>query len=210
MAGLKLPQFLRRYDLTLLAVATDDIVPGAVLGKRRGHAYQGHLKEILTSKPAKFWRTEINAANIVYGSVERSLSLNGKSRLDQMGARIEGGLARAKSVDFSITEVRARTFRNGTGHASMFSLVPLVNGLRRANRAAWKMLNGRRIVLEAYYASEVTLIFKTNGNVDLKAEVERAGGVQASGNAGVRWSGNRSFKISGNMDVPFAFRGWKI
>jgi len=210
MAGIKLPQFLRRYNLTMLAVATDDIVPGAVLSKKRGHTDQGRLSEIITSKPAKFWKTELNAANIVYGTVERSLSLKGKTSLNQMGAKIEGGLSRARSVEFSISEVKARTFRNGPGHASMLSLVPLVNNLRRTNRAAWKQINGSLIVLEVYYASEVTLTFTTNGNVDLKADIAKAGGVEAGGDAGITWKGKRSFKIAGNTTVPFAFRGWKV
>lgn len=208
MAGIKLPQFLRRYDLTLLHVATDDIVPGAVLSKKRGFVYQGHLREIFPAQPAKFWTTEMNPANIVYGSVARTLSLRGKSSLKQMGAAIDGGLSRAKSVDFAISEVKARTFRNGAGRASMFSLIPLVHALKKRDRKSWKLINGRRIVLETYYASEVTLTFKTDGNVNLRADIAESGGVQADGT--VTWTGNRSFKISGNIEVPFAFRGWKV
>ncbi len=210
MPTLKFPQFLRRFNLTLLPVATDDIIPGAVLAKRRGYIYHGHLSEILTAQPKKFWRVETNAANIVYGSIERSVSLKGKSSLDHMGVSIEGGLARARSMTFSISAVHARTFKNGPGYASMFALIPLLQALKKKNRAAWRLVNDKRIVLETYYATEASVSFETSGNVDLAANVDAAGGVSVHGGGRVRWTGKRSFKITKNQTVPFAFRGWRV
>jgi len=210
MPALKFPQFLRRFNLTLLPVATDDIVPGAVLAKKRGYAYHGHLSEILTGQPKKFWKIETNAANIVYGSIERSFSLKGKSSVDQMGVKIEGGLGRARSMTFSIGAVHARTFKNGAGYASMFALIPLLRALKKKKRAAWRLVNDKWIVLETYHATEAGVSFETSGNVDLEADVDAAGGVSVHGGDGVQWTGKRSFKITKNETVPFAFRGWRV
>jgi hypothetical protein len=127
-----------------------------------------------------------------------------------MGVQIEGGLARARSATFAITGVHARTFKNGPGHATMFSLKPLVHGLKTHDRERWKLVNGKWIVLETYYASEATVSFATSGDVNLKGEVEAAGGVSVSGAGAVTWSGKRAFAIAGNNQVPFAFRGWQV
>ena len=160
MPAIKLPQFLKRFRLTILPVATDDVIPGAVLSPRRGYIYQGHLSELLTGQAEKFWKTELNPANIVYGTVERELSLSGKASLDQMGVKVEGGLGRAKSVKYSISAVHAQTFLNGTGHASMFSLTPRLHQLKKRNRRTWKMVNNKWVVLETYYADpEVWLTY---------------------------------------------------
>ena len=70
--------------------------------------------------------------------------------------------------------------------------------------------NGKWIVLETYNATEATISFATSADVNLKAHVEKAGGVTVSGGGGVSWKGKRSFSITGNNQVPFGFRGWKV
>ena len=78
MPALEFPEFLKRQQLQLLAVSTDDVIPGAVVNKeRRGYAPQGRLEEILAAEPRGFWDTEMNQANLVYGTVERTFSLAG-------------------------------------------------------------------------------------------------------------------------------------
>ena len=207
---MKLRQFLRKYNLTFLPVATPDVVPGAVLTKRKGYMYWGHLSEVLQGEPKKFWSVELDPANIIEGTVERTLSLKGKSGFRQMGVQVGGGLQKAKSVNLSISSVRVRTFRNGPGYASMLSLIPRIQRLRKKNRAAWKTINNKRVVLEVYYAAEATVTFTTSGDVDLKAEIARAGGVNVEGDGVVRWTGKKSFRIARNEKVPFAFRGWIV
>jgi hypothetical protein len=211
MPALDFPQFLKRFGIQLLGVANTDVAPGEVVDKaKKGFMPQGHLQEILTSQPSAFWDTEFNRANMVYGTVERTFSLAGRASLTEMGVQISGGLRSAKSVTFSITGVNARTFINGPGHASMFSLVPLVNHLKEADRPRWKLVNGKWIVTETYYATEATVSFQTSGGVNLKAQVDEAGGVQAGGDGKVEWTSKKSFTITQNDGVPFGFRGWKV
>jgi hypothetical protein len=207
---MRLRQFLRKYNLTFLPVATPDIVPGAVLTKRKGYMYWGHLDQVLQGEPKRFWSVEMDPANIIEGTVERTLSLKGKSSFGQMGVQVDGGLKRAKSVTFSISAVRVKTFRNGRGYASMLSLIPKIQRLKRRHRVAWRTINNKWVVLEAYYASEATVSFTTSGDVNLKAEVAKAGDVTVEGDGVVKWTGKKSFKIARNDKVPFAFRGWIV
>jgi len=207
---MKLRQFLRKYNLTFLPVATPDIIPGAVLTKKKGYMYWGHLDQVLQGEPKKFWSVETDPANIIEGTVERTLSLKGKSSLEQMGVQVDGGLKRAKSAKFSISAVRVKTFRNGRSHASMLSLIPKIQQLRKRNRIAWRTINNKWVVLEAYYASEATVSFATTGEVNLQAEIVKAGGVTVEGDGVIKWTGKKSFKIARNEKVPFAFRGWIV
>jgi hypothetical protein len=211
MPALDFPQFLKRFGIQLLGVANTDVAPGEVVDKaRKGFMPQGHLQEILSSQPSAFWDTELNRANMIYGTVERTLSLDGSASLTEMGVQISGGLKSAKSVTFSITGVNARTFVNGPGHASMFSLVPLINALKGTDRSKWKMVNGKWIVTETYYATQAAVSFQTSGGVNLKAQVEEAGGVRAGGGGQVEWTSNKAFTMTQNDGVPFGFRGWKV
>jgi len=211
MPALDFPQFLKRYALQLLAVSITDVAPGEVVDKgRRGFLPQGHLQEILVGQSMGFWETELNGANLVYGSVERTISLEGTASLSEMGVEIGGGLKSARSVTFAITGVHARSFMNGPGHASMFSLVPLVNALKKGDREKWKLVNGKWIVTETYYATEATVSFETSGGANLKAQVDEAGGVHVGGNGAIEWTSKKSFTIIENDGVPFGFRGWKV
>jgi hypothetical protein len=211
MPALDFPTFLKRFQLQLLGVSTDDVLPGEVVSKaKKGFMPQGHLSELLTAVSEAYWETEQNPANIVYGSVEKEFNLTGKASLSEMGVVVSGGLGKASSATFSITGVSARTFKNGTGHASLFSLTPKVFALKKADKAKWKLVNGKFIVLETYYASEVTVEFTTGGNVDLKADIDEQGAVTASGGATITWKGKRSFTVAKNDKVPFAFRGWQV
>ena len=96
------------------------------------------------------------------------------------------------------------------GHPTMLSLVPKLHALKKEDRARWRLVNGKWIVLETFYAKEATVSFTTSGDVNLKANVENAGGVSVSGDGQITWKGKRAFAIAGNDKVPFAFRGWKV
>ncbi len=210
MAALKFPAFLRKHDLQLLVVATEEIRPGTVLDrKKHGFLPQGHLQAVL-DRPPRFWAVVLRRANLAEGTIERTISLSGKSSLDEMGVEIGGGLERASAVTFSIDKVSARTFAQGAGRASKLALVPLVGALRKSDPATWKAIKGRWIVLETYHASEATLVFDVRGDADLVSDVQAAGGARVHGAGTLRWTSKRSFTIAQNNAVPFAFRGWTV
>ena len=211
MPALDFSEFIRRHGLQLLTVSNTDVFPGAVVDKaRRGYLPQGHLREVLVGRSPQFWDTEMNGANLVYGRVERTVNLGGQASLSEMGVSVEGGLESAKSATFSITGVYARTFTNGEGHATRLTLIPMIHRLRELDRTRWKLVNGKWIVTETYYAREATLTFETSGGSNLKTKIDRAGGVTVSGGGTVTWQGKRSLMITKNDQVPFGFRGWKV
>lgn len=204
MPGLPFPQFLKRYGITLLFSSDPGVKPGAIIEKRRqGYFSAGTLEQIFKDPPPA-WDTALQPANLVYGSVDRSLSLNGKASLNELGISIDGGLSRARSVNFYISGVKCRVFVN----QSKITLIPRLQELRRDNKPLWKLVNNNIIADYTYYATEVTAEFDVDGSVDLKAEIENR--IRVGGNAAVSWQSKSKFVISNNEAVPFGFSGWMV
>lgn len=211
---LDFPQFLKRYNLLLLPVATDDIEPGAVLDTggyfSKGFTYQGHLSELMPRIPDEFWETELDRANLFSGVVNHSVSLRGKTGLAQWGISIGGGLQKASGANFRIMGISARSFVNGKGHASILTLKPLLMRLKLVQPEAYDVLIDDYIVMEAYYASECVVDFDVSRGVDLQGEVMLAGGVNVAGEGGAQWKSKSSLVITQNVQVPFGFSGLRV
>jgi hypothetical protein len=211
---LELPQFLKRYNLLLLPVSTDDIVPGSVMDTggywSRAFTYQGHLSEIMPKVPDYFWETELNRANLVNGVVNHTLSLRGKSTLSLWGIDIGGGLTRANSANFKIMGISARSFADGKGHASTLSLKPLLSRLKMVQPEAYEVLVNDYLVMETYYASEAIVEFDVGTDANLEADVARAGGINIQGNGQFAWKTKTSIVVTQNVEVPFAFSGFRV
>ena len=204
MSNLPFPQFLKRYGITLLFSSDPGVVPGAIIEKRnRGYFCAGTLAQVFKDPPPA-WDTVLQPANLVYGTVERSLSLAGKASIDEMGIIIAGGLSKAKSVNFYISGVKCRTFL----HQSKITLIPRLQEMRKNNKALWKLVNNNIIADYTYYATEVTAEFDVEGGVNLQAEVKDQ--ISVNGNASVDWKSDRKFVISDNDAIPFGFSGWTV
>jgi len=201
MGALAYAKFLKRFGIHSLFVSTPNIVPGAIIEKKKhGYYAVGHLRDILGDS----WATVVQPANLVYGTIERKLSLRGRVTLSQFGISIGGGLEKAKSVTFLITGVKARIFTK----ASWLTIHPEVVKLRRTNPKLWKMIDNKWVADHTYYATEFTLEFDVAAGIDLKAEVTDR--IAVSGNVNVTWKTKSRLTITDNDVVPFGFTGWQI
>ena len=205
MAQLGFPQFLRRYGIRMLVTSTPDIIPGAVIERRRkGYFKFGHLREVIGGTPAS-WKTTLEPANFIYGSVERSLSLANRASLNEFGVIIGGGLSRAKKVTFDIQNVQARIFVK----RSKLSLLPELFAVRQKDRRVWKRtLNDKWVADYTYYATEVRFSFETEVGVDLQADLSDR--IVVSADSTIEWKSKGSFVVTNTIDVPFGFSGWKL
>lgn len=202
MSNLPFPQFLKRYGITLLFASDPSVAPGAIIEKRkRGYFCAGTLAQVFKDPPPA-WDTILQPANLVYGTVERNLSLSGKASLDEFGININGGLTKARSVNFFISGVKCRVFVN----QSKILLIPRLQELRRSNKDLWKLVNNNMIADYTYYATEVTADFEVEGGVNLQAEIENQ--ISVTGNAAIDWKSKSKFVISQNDAIPFGFSGW--
>lgn len=204
MANLPFPQFLQRYGITMLFASDEGVIPGTILEKRKqGYFAAGRLDQVFKDPPPA-WDTQLQAANLVYGTVQRSLTLGGKASLNEFGINIGGGLANARSVDFFISGVKCRVFAN----QSKITLIPRLQELRKTNKALWKLVNNNYIADFTYYATEVTAQFTVEGNADLRAEIEQK--ISISAGAEIAWKSKSKFVISNNDKIPFGFSGWIV
>ena len=204
MANLPFTQFLQRYGITLLFSSDAGIIPGSIIEKRKqGYFSVGKLEQIFHDPPPA-WDTILQPANLVYGTVQRSLSLLGKSSLHEFGLGIQGGLSKARSVDFYITGVKCRVF----AHQSKILLIPRLQELRKTNKELWKLVNNKRVADYTFYATEITVEFESEGSADIKAEIQNKITIDAS--ASVDWKSKSKLVLSNNDNIPFGFSGWTI
>jgi len=203
MAKLKFQQLLNKYGIKLLAASDSSITPGVLLDRRRrGYTPVGHLKEFFGQ--AGDWEHKLASAEIIYGNVERSMSLTAKSSINEMGLTISGGLSKAKKIDFIISDVKASYLKN----KSTLSIIDDLNKLRHDNRNRWKLLNNNWIAERMYYAKKFEVKIEAEGNVNIKAEIENK--INLTGDAEIKWKNSKQFSISNNFEVPFGFVGFKI
>ena len=127
----------------------------------------GTLEQLLGGGSQK-WATKLQPANIAKGVHEQSFSLAGRTSLDKFGMRVEGGLKQAKSVNFEISEIKARSFIS----QSKITIWPKILKIRDSNKQMWKMINNNWVLTLVYYASEMTVKFKVDTGVNLKANIE--------------------------------------
>ena len=204
MANLPFTQFLQRYGITLLFSSDTGVIPGSILEKRKqGYFCVGTLEQIFKDPPPA-WDTVLQPANLVYGTVQRSLSLLGKTSLNEFGIGIHGGLTQARSVDFFITGVKCRIFAN----QSKILLIPRLQNLRKSNKALWKLVNNNRIADYTFYATEITAEFEAVGGADIKANIQNKITVDSS--VSLDWKSKSKLVISNNDSIPFGFSGWMI
>ena len=196
-------QFLRKYGLTLLPVSIQTTIPGNILKKeKRGYYPYTHLSKLIR-KSDDFWEVMWTGANITEEKISRTLSLEGKYSLKTLGVNINGGLKKAKSATYSITGVKAKQFVN----LDVFEVEQMIDSLRNRH-SSWKRIRGNRMVELTFYASEFSIEFEVEGDVDLKAEVAQK--IAHGPSSKIEWTTKTSLKIANNDSIPFGFKGFRI
>ena len=204
MAALDFPQFLKRYNIKLLYVSDQQVVPMAlVCKKRQGYDYQGHLRNYLAGPPTK-WAYEPGPASIVYGTIEKETSAKGKASITEFGFQISGGLSRASSISYTLNDVRVMFPLN----TDPLQLVGDINELRKSNKPAWRALNNLWVVQKTFYVSDLKVTMNVEGNAN--ADVDFRNEVEIVGEGEVTWKNKKEFTVTNNIAVPFGFSGFKI
>ena len=190
MPQLLFPQFLNRYGIKLFFSSVADTKPGAVIKKqKRGFFVIGRLEDVLGGSREK-WASRLQDANFVYGQIDRTLSLKGKSSLKEFGVDIEGGLSRANAVTYQIKGIKARAFKT----QNRIKILPEIEKLRRTDKAKWRLINNCWIAEYVYHATEFTVKFNAATGVNLKAEVENK--IKISADTKLEWKNKSSFTIT--------------
>jgi hypothetical protein len=159
MPALQFPQFLNRYNIRLLYVSDERTEPATLLKKEhQGYDYQGHLKAFLGG-PATKWDVALSKASIVYGSVDREMSLNGQASVDDLGLKINGGLGKARSISYSLHDVRVKVPQ----HTDPIHLVGEINALRKNNRVDWRAINGLWVVEKSFHVAAFDVKINVDG-----------------------------------------------
>ena len=193
-------EFRKRFGIVLLFASEASIVPGDLFDKKKlGFSKVGHIKDYLKGPKERFTH-RLEDANMVYGAIEDSMDLTGKSKLSWLGLVFGGGLKKAKAVEFAITGVKARIFDPDKADSALKLFNELIQ--LRTEKQVWKQLDNCWMAHHAWYATD----FATAGGVDLRAEI----GDRIDAGGDFSWTGKSKLKITNNDKVPFGISAWEI
>lgn len=197
-------QFLNKYGITLLPVSIESTKPADILKKeKRGYYPYSHLGKVI-EKPSSTWKNVWVGASITQESISRTLSLKGKYSLKSMGVNINGGLAKAKSATYTISGVKAKKLDT----TDTMEVESFLTEIRAKKPAIWKKIRGKNYVEMTFYATEFTISFDVEGDVDISAEV--AGKLTHDAGATVKWTSKTVIKIAKNDNIPFGVKMFRI
>jgi hypothetical protein len=198
--------FIRRHisGLKLLPIATEQYVPGVILEPEKMRFF-GHLRDVLPEEPESSWAYTRTEANMIYGSLNSSRKMrSGLSILNLFS--LKGGFGQDLRVRFEIGGVRGAYL-----NTNQLTLQPRVNALRSTDRRGrWRLVNNKLVVMETYYASDVSVLFYRENEVMTQAELEEVSGLDMRAGIDYQWKGGRELVISRNDSVPFGVRGFIV
>lgn len=198
--------FIRKHiaGLKLLPIATEQYVPGVLLEPGKMRLF-GHLRDVLPEEPESAWAYTRTEANMIYGSLISSRKMrSGLSILNLFS--LKGGFGHDLRVHFEIGGVTGAYL-----NANQLALQPKINALRSTDRrGSWRLVNNKLVVMETYYASDVSVVFYREHEVMTQAELEEVSGLDLRSGLEYQWKGGRELVISRNDTVPFGVRGFIV
>lgn len=204
MAKVTFKQFLGKYGIRMLFVSSENIYPGIALqpDKQGFFKYDDLYKAFGETEDQ--WTSGLQQANLITGTITRSLSLNGRSSLDEFGISIDGGLSRTSKVTFKISDIKAQTLTLRT----RADIETAIDKMKKSDKSRYKRYAGKIALDQTFYASNFTAEFDVAANVDLRSEIENR--IKLAAGAEIKWASKKSFQIASNAAVPFGFAGIKF
>ena len=199
-------RFIRKHvpGLRLLPVSTTQYEPGALLDPDSMRLL-GHGRDILPDEPEDTWRYGRSNASIVYGTVSLDRKFGGGASI--LGVlSVRGSLKGDVRVNIDISDVKGSFLKT-----SQLVLQPLFNQIRRTDRRGlWRMINGKFVVMEAFYACRFEARFSRNNELIGKSELERSARLDVSGGLEYSWANENVLVISNKDSLPFGVRGFTV
>lgn len=199
-------RFIRKHiaGLKLLPISTEQYVPGVILEPEKLRFF-GHCRDVLPDEPESTWEYRRTVANMLYGSLSSSRKM--RSGLSVLGLfSLRGGFDHDLRVNFHVNDVRGAYL-----NTNQMALQPKINALRSEDRRGrWRLVNNKLIVLETFYATEVTVGFYRDEEVMTQVELEEISRIDMQAEIEYQWKGGRELVISQNASVPFGVRGFIV
>ena len=197
-------QFLRKYGITLLPVSIQTTTPGDILKKKKRSYYPYTSLHKWSDLPVSKWKTGWTGAHITQEKISRTLSLQGKYSLKGMGVDIAGGLGKVKSATYTITGVKAKKLES----LDTLQIEAILAGIKSQKKGTWRKLRGNHLVELTFYATDFTIDFEVEGDLNLKAEIGEK--VTHAPNTSIKWTSRKSLKIAQNDAIPFGIKRFRI
>jgi hypothetical protein len=199
-------RFIRTHlsGLRVLPISTTNYVPGVILDREKLRIF-GHCREVLPDIDEGVWEIGKADANMIYGSITAHRKL--KSGLKIMGIFTLGGrYDRDLSVNLEVTDIRGASL-----NISQMALQPKLINLRNIDRRGrWRMINGKLVVMETFFASGFTATFFRHDQMVTQAELEEVTRIDVDASVDYQWKAGRQLVVTQNSQVPFGVRGFVV
>ncbi len=199
-------RFIRTHlsGLRILPLSTTNYVPGVILDRKKLRIF-GHCREVLPDVDETVWEYAKADASMIYGTITANRKL--KSGVKVMGIfSLGGGYDRDLSVHLELTDIRGAIL-----NISQMALQPKLNALRSEDRRGrWRLINGKLVVMETFFASEFTATFFRHDQMVTQAELEEITKVDVDASVDYQWKAGRQLVITQNSHVPFGVRGFLL
>jgi hypothetical protein len=199
-------RFVRTHlsGLRILPLSTTNYVPGVILDREKLRIF-GHCREVLPDVDESVWKYGKAEANMIYGSITANRKLN--SGVKVMGIFSLGGkYDRDISVHLEINDIRGASL-----NISQMALQPKIIELRSIDRRGrWRLINGKLVVMETFFASEFTATFFRHDQMVTQAELEEITRIDVDASVDYQWKSGRQLVVTQNSQVPFGVRGFVV
>lgn len=199
-------RFIRTHlsGLRILPLSTTNYVPGVILERKKLRIF-GHCREVLPGADEAIWEYSKAEASMVYGTITANRKL--KSGVKVMGIfSLGGGYDHDLSVHLEMNDIRGASL-----NISQMALQPKLNALRSVDRRGrWRLINGKLMVMETFFASEFTATFFRHDQMVTQAELEELSKIDVDASVDYQWQAGRQLVITQNSKVPFGVRGFVI
>lgn len=199
-------RFIRTHlsGLRILPLSTTNYVPGVILDRDKLRLF-GHGREVLPDADESIWEYGKAEASMIYGTITANRKM--KSGVKVMGIfSVDGGFDRDLSVHLELTDIRGASL-----HISQMALQPKLIALRSSDRRGrWRLINGKLMVMETFFASEFTATFFRRDQMVTQAELEELSKIDVDASVEYQWKADRQLVITQNSKVPFGVRGFVI
>jgi hypothetical protein len=192
-------------DLELLKVSHDGYVPGCILSPRTYEILADAWSVLDETGTEPQWATRLAPAQVLTGSFEHETGGRGDLRL--LGIlTFSASRARKVTAGVEVAGVQVKRF----ARLSRLQLETGLRTLKRPGSETWKRIDGKTVALECYAATRLRLIFREEGRLLGKADVEKVVRPSVSAGGELSWLDAETLEVTGTGEVPFGIRGFRL
>lgn len=202
--ALAFKDYLKRFDVKLLMLASEGIVPADLLREKKDGLFKvGRAMDVVGSLGD--YLNCLESGNMINGEIEETRNFGGGATLPLLGGLVlKGGLKNTRKAITTITEVKCRVLDVRSARSAIQIMSDLLS-LKNTDKQKWKQVNNKWFVVQCWYATKFTVTLTGTKDLEAKAEVKE---VKVDGTSS--WVDKNILDVVSNPSVPFGVNALKL